>query len=313
MVRKVENLTHYGQIQRMRRKQRARIMQEVQDRELTFSPQINRKSLQILHDRRASGRGSRPTLQARQAAHAKRQKAARAREQAIREGRVPPPVPYDAESVVTSASMRSLKAGARTQIPGHEEENFSPVINKRSRRLKRRGSAADAGVTVFDRLYQKGVERTTTRIRHAVRERDTACCAFLRWCRFYAVLHGSPHALSPFFLHKWAAETVWACLQCVTAAFAPCVSFMVVCFLVVNAQRTCAPTHHRQQEMVEAAVAPLVASERMAKRRGATRRKSRRSMAGTAARDAFNTVVFHPTAHAFILRKLQNQAGSGAV
>lgn len=40
-------LHHQGEVRRIRRKQRARIIQEVEDRELTFSPQINKQSLRV--------------------------------------------------------------------------------------------------------------------------------------------------------------------------------------------------------------------------------------------------------------------------
>ena len=140
-------------MQRVRRKQRARIMQEVEDRELTFSPQINKKSLQILNERRAAG-NRRPSL-------AERHRSRLSQERAVRDGLLP----QDFLSVSSAVSATLSNNGGRTTVPGHEEESFSPVINKRSKKLKRNQGEP----SVFRRLYQKGLELTKHRAKRAVR------------------------------------------------------------------------------------------------------------------------------------------------
>lgn len=117
LTRKVANLTKYAEIKKIRAQQRRQIMQEVEDRELTFAPQINRLSLKLVEKRKAK---------------VERKK----REEEV----------AAAVGVKGSASVASRKTARAKRDPGHEEETFKPKINSRSRTVPR------GGRNVFDRL-----------------------------------------------------------------------------------------------------------------------------------------------------------------
>ena len=53
--RKVDDILQYGEETKLRRLQRKQIMEEMENRELTFTPQLNRASLQLQERKRRTG------------------------------------------------------------------------------------------------------------------------------------------------------------------------------------------------------------------------------------------------------------------
>lgn len=122
LTRKVANLTKYAEVKKIRAQQRRQIMQEVEDRELTFAPQISAHSLKLVAKRKE------------------------ARERKRRESEVAAAVSgATAETAAAAAKRRSAKGRPTRLDPGHEQETFKPRINPRSRGVPRQGS-------VFERL-----------------------------------------------------------------------------------------------------------------------------------------------------------------
>jgi hypothetical protein len=157
MNRQVGHLMQYDVDKQIRARQRQQLMQEIEARELTFSPRINAKSVKIFHRMRRRIQTMERKLQDGEELTEEEEKmrdggltrAARQRSLA------------DAELQHLSTAEMNVKQGTASRlrfdkdglsrIPGHEEEFFHPRINPRSRRIARKGGKAKA----HDRLYSE--------------------------------------------------------------------------------------------------------------------------------------------------------------
>lgn len=130
MVRKIGHLMQYEIDRRLRAEQRKALIQEVEDRELTFQPHINKNSERIV---------------------------SRLQQEAVAKtnGEAPMSPATTARSKKT-ALLNTLAGGkplGRSYLPGHEQETFHPTINPRSRTLNRPGVDDK---DVYTRLYGIG-------------------------------------------------------------------------------------------------------------------------------------------------------------
>lgn len=155
MRRRVGHLLQYDVDKRIRAAQRRQIMQEVEDRELTFSPQINPRSDKLV--RRMQLRRQRAEEKAEAgAALTEEEEAALAgglteRARSRRQAEIMASALEAAEREIFLGRVRRLPLGSRglTILPGHEEETFHPRINDRSRALTLRH-----GGPAHERLYE---------------------------------------------------------------------------------------------------------------------------------------------------------------
>lgn len=156
---------------RIRAEQRRQFVQEMQDRELTFNPVINKNSSRIVDrlnreredrgrttDSAYAGEGSAPGSPAGGPSRTAR----RALAAALAAG-VPLATAAAVTGVPINTDAKALKALGRSYLPGHEEETFHPRINPRSATLHRPGMDDK---DVYSRLYQ----HSTTSRNHKVRE-----------------------------------------------------------------------------------------------------------------------------------------------
>lgn len=123
---KIKNLAAYLAEKKLRTQRRLQIIKELEDREFTGSPQINRKSLQIV---------KRLRQQVMEGTHTSRRQAflaERAEEKPLHIGPV---------------STSEVSISDQRHLPGHEEDKFVPDINERSKALRTDGRS------VYDRLY----------------------------------------------------------------------------------------------------------------------------------------------------------------
>ena len=106
----------YGEETKLRRLQRKQIMEEMENRELTFTPQLNRASLQIQEKKRRAGHAS-----------------------------------FDEKTGQTTSTKSVVKGGkGNHEDPGHEEEVFQPqMFGKRAAHP----SKVKAAGPVHDRLF----------------------------------------------------------------------------------------------------------------------------------------------------------------
>lgn len=116
--RKVDDILQYGEETKLRRLQRKQIMEEMENRELTFTPQLNRASLQLQERKRRTG------------------------DQA-----------FDEKTGQTTSTKSIVKGGkGNHEDPGHEEEVFQPqIFGKRTAHATK----AKTSGPVHDRLYQQ--------------------------------------------------------------------------------------------------------------------------------------------------------------
>mmetsp|Transcript_64984 Transcript_64984/g.89282 ORF Transcript_64984/g.89282 Transcript_64984/m.89282 type:complete len:410 (-) Transcript_64984:366-1595(-) len=122
--RTVEDIMQYGEETKLRRLQRKQIMEELENRELTFTPQLNRASLMLQEKMRREGRSM-----------------------------------YNKVSGQTETRQKVVKGGSGTnEDPGHEEEVFAPRIS--SRAVAR---SCDVDKNVYSRLYDNAQESQITK------------------------------------------------------------------------------------------------------------------------------------------------------
>ena len=111
-------MLQFGEETKLRRLQRMQIMEEAENRELTFRPQLNRESLQMTEKNRRSG------------AHS-----------------------FDVHTGQTASNKTVVKGGKGThEDPGHEEELFEPQIS--GRRTAHPAKVKESGA-VHERLYSQ--------------------------------------------------------------------------------------------------------------------------------------------------------------
>jgi len=122
--RTVEDYFKYESDCRVRRLQRKQKMEELEGRELTFTPQLSRNSALIYEKLEKEGKLVADPIT----------------RQTMTRGKPPP--------TYTS------------QDPGHEEETFEPTIVSRSATFKRAGTSGGGSCSVYQRLYQSGIEKT---------------------------------------------------------------------------------------------------------------------------------------------------------
>lgn len=127
MVRRIGHLMQYEIDRRVRAEQRRILIEDMERRELTFSPVINRNSARIVNRLKKENE---PRPEGGEGGDASGAKATRA---ALAEA-------------ITAAATSSKPLG-RSYLPGHEEETFHPRINARSAALVR-------GTDVYNRLYK---------------------------------------------------------------------------------------------------------------------------------------------------------------
>eukprot|EP01138_Halocafeteria_seosinensis_P005620 gb/GECG01005744.1/.p1 GENE.gb/GECG01005744.1/~~gb/GECG01005744.1/.p1 ORF type:complete len:504 (+),score=95.83 gb/GECG01005744.1/:1-1512(+) len=167
MNRRVGHLIQYDIDKRIRAAQRRQLQQELEDRELTFSPKLNKHSERIVErinrDRQVKAREAAEALaagdeelaaKAAAASMGKTTKRSVEREQAAVASAALAAVEQD----VRSGRLRRVPLGKNglTMLPGHENDTFRPRINKRSHALAER-----AGIDqkeVYDRLYEDAKE-----------------------------------------------------------------------------------------------------------------------------------------------------------
>lgn len=162
MRRRVGHLLQYDVDKQIRARQRQQIMQEVEARELTFSPRINPNSVRIFNKMqrrintiRGKIRTHGPdslTPEERQLAAGGKTKAARSRTEADNQLKLL----AELEADVKSGRLSRIPLGKEglSKLPGHEEERFHPRINPRSRRFAQEEGPED----VHERLYSQFTE-----------------------------------------------------------------------------------------------------------------------------------------------------------
>ncbi|KAA0150203.1 hypothetical protein FNF29_05443 [Cafeteria roenbergensis] len=162
MRRRVGHLLQYDVDKQIRARQRQQIMQEVEARELTFSPRINPNSVRIFNKMqrrintiRSKIRTHGPeslTPEERQLAAGGKTKAARSRTEADNQLKLL----AELEADVKSGRLSRIPLGkdGLSKLPGHEEERFHPRINPRSRRFAQEEGPDD----VHERLYSQSTE-----------------------------------------------------------------------------------------------------------------------------------------------------------
>lgn len=122
--RTVEDIIQYGEETKLRRLQRKQIMEELENRELTFTPQLNRASLLLQEKMRREGRSM-----------------------------------YNKVSGQTESRQKVVKGGSGTNDdPGHEEEVFAPRISSRAV-----AKSSDANKNVYTRLYDSAQQSQITK------------------------------------------------------------------------------------------------------------------------------------------------------
>jgi hypothetical protein len=165
--RRVGHLMKYEIERRIRQSQRKQILQEVEDRELTFSPQINPHSMRIVQrvtrERVAKAEEARQHLAKGDEAAAAEAAAASlgkttARSIQREQAAVAASTLAQVERQVKRGKLRRIPLGpvGLTMLPGHEEERFHPKVNERSRQVATRN--AQYGRNVYDRLYGHATE-----------------------------------------------------------------------------------------------------------------------------------------------------------
>lgn len=168
--RRVGHLMQYDADKRSRATQRRHLISEMENRDLTFNPAINKNSIRIVErlnlERQAAlmhgdGHDDTPLPSSRIAAAKKALNAALAAglslQSAARESGLPVP------------DAKTLRTLGRSYLPGHEEETFHPKINARSVALASGGAEeASEGVNVYARLYKAVTAVRASKIRDAV-------------------------------------------------------------------------------------------------------------------------------------------------
>ena len=164
--RRVGHLMQYEIERRIRQSQRRQILEEVEDRELTFSPQINPNSMRIVkrltRERISKADEARQLLAkgdeagaAEAAAASLGKTTARAieREQAA----VAASALEQVERQVAKGKLKRIPLGpyGLTMLPGHEEERFQPKVNPRSQQV----APKHQGRNVYERLYGHAEEQ----------------------------------------------------------------------------------------------------------------------------------------------------------
>jgi hypothetical protein len=158
----------------IRAEQRRQLMQEMQERDLTFAPSINKNSARIVdrlnRERSAKEKpfdstGEFKDDSATSSPAAPSRLARKALAAALAAG-----VPLQTAAAVTGVQLptdpKQLKALGMSYLPGHEEETFHPRINPRSAALHRPGLDEK---DVFSRLYGQQTQARATKIREASR------------------------------------------------------------------------------------------------------------------------------------------------
>ncbi len=140
MVRRIGHLMQYEVDRRVRAEQRKALIEEMERRDLTFSPVINRNSARIVNRlKKESEMRDQSVMQGDGA-------------QSVGEGATGAKVARKAMvDALTQAAMGAGKPLGRSYLPGHEQETFHPKINPRSAALHREGEG-----DVYSRLYKKG-------------------------------------------------------------------------------------------------------------------------------------------------------------
>ena len=167
MNRRVGHLIQYDIDKRIRAAQRRQLQQELEDRELTFSPKLNKNSERIVEkinrDRQLKAREAAEALAAGDEEQA-------AKAAAASMGKITKRSVEREQAAVASAALAAVEQDVRvgrlkriplgrnglTMLPGHENDTFRPKINRRSHALAER-----AGIDqkeVYERLYEDAKE-----------------------------------------------------------------------------------------------------------------------------------------------------------
>jgi hypothetical protein len=131
-VRKIGHLMQYEVDRRVRAEQRRALITEMEDRELTFEPRINKNSGRIVARLRQESEGA-PSAGASVVGS--------------------PTSARISKKALVDTLVSGKQPLGRSYLPGHEQETFQPQINARSRALHR---PATAGADVYSRLYVRG-------------------------------------------------------------------------------------------------------------------------------------------------------------
>eukprot|EP00618_Florenciella_parvula_P018257 CAMPEP_0119466226 /NCGR_PEP_ID=MMETSP1344-20130328/982_1 /TAXON_ID=236787 /ORGANISM="Florenciella parvula, Strain CCMP2471" /LENGTH=412 /DNA_ID=CAMNT_0007498527 /DNA_START=293 /DNA_END=1531 /DNA_ORIENTATION=+ len=123
--RTVEDIMQYGEETKLRRLQRKQIMEELENRELTFTPQLNRASLLLQEKMRREGRST-----------------------------------YCKDSGQTHTRHKNGKARATmtNADPGHEDETFHPQIHTKTK-LAKRSDGKSAHERLYDNAHEVNVKK----------------------------------------------------------------------------------------------------------------------------------------------------------
>lgn len=143
--RGVGQLMQYERDKLVRASQRRQLLKEIEDRELTFTPVINKNSSRIV-DRIT------------------RERSEKERQAALGFSPAPaafsPPTAARGQKAALNAALsgeldpRAMRALGRSFLPGHEEETFQPRINPRSAALQRGDSSR-----IYDRLFDMAASK----------------------------------------------------------------------------------------------------------------------------------------------------------
>jgi hypothetical protein len=178
MRRRVGHLLQYDVDKQIRARQRQQIMQELESRELTFSPRINDKSVKIFRKmqhriqalQEKLARGEELTEEEAKLVQGGMTKAARSRAEA--EDRRQSLAMLEAELKHGTINRIPLGKEGFSKLPGHEEETFHPRINPRSRMLARDGGsklAHERLYNAFTESHMKKLEERKDKLRKTLR------------------------------------------------------------------------------------------------------------------------------------------------
>ena len=234
---------------RIRAQQRQQIMEEVENRELTFTPQINPNSYAV----RVHGSGlfvrALLCLNSRQCILqlARRFKAKKQTENQRKAAQL---------KKKADALARGQRVLPSNRDKGHEQETFTPKINRRSRRTKKNPAG-----NIYERMYREGKLKERAKLLRSQAADLEARGEVERAQRMQAFASEPERLLAPNGVS-------------VTKSSAS----------VASAWSAAQPD------------APLLPPS------------PKKTSALSRGKGKFNTVVFEPTKHAFIVRRLQSQA-----
>lgn len=157
---RIRHLLQYELDKRVRAEQRRILIQEMQEKDMTFVPNINKNSVRIV-ERLAKEREEKESLMESGAAATGLPMSPGSTTRAAAKRAVVAALAASAASGGNGGGL-TLKGVGRSYLPGHEEETFHPRINSRSATLHRPGVDDQ---DVYSRLYVLRTKTTTNKER----------------------------------------------------------------------------------------------------------------------------------------------------